>query len=263
MSNVRLVRRALRSVLVPLAATGLVVAACGDQDETAQSGVSGDVVVFAAASLTDSFTEIGEAFMAAHPDADVTLSFAASSDLVAQLNEGAPADVFASADQNNMTKLTDAAGDAGAPQIFVKNSLQVAVEAGNPLGITGVADLADSDLILVTTDPEVPIGAYSQEVFANAGVTVTPDSLEENVRAVLDKVALGEADAGVVYATDVLAVGDTVTGVEIPADVNVTPEYPIVATAAAPNPDCAATFVEFVLGVAGQEILQRYGFLAP
>ncbi|MET0458401.1 MAG: molybdate ABC transporter substrate-binding protein, partial [Ilumatobacteraceae bacterium] len=225
--------------------------------------VAGDITVFAAASLTGSFTEIGAAFTVEHPDANVVFNFAGSSDLVAQINEGAPADVFASADQNNMTTLTDAAGNAGDPVVFARNSLEIAVEPGNPNGITGVADLANPDLVIVTTAPEVPIGKYTQEVFTNAGVTVTPASFEADVKAVLNKVVLGEADAGVVYSTDVEAAGDAVTGVEIPADINVTPEYPIVATAAAPNAPGAAAFTEFVLGEAGQKILQSYGFSAP
>lgn len=232
-------------------------------ETTAAGGVSGDVTVFAAASLTESFTEIGEAFMVENPDAEVVLNFAASSDLVTQITEGAPADVFASADLNNMTKLTDAALISGEPQVFALNTLAIAVAPGNPLGVTGVADLANPDLIIVTTAPEVPIGAYTQEVFTNAGVTVTPASLEENVRAVLEKVVLGEADAGVVYATDVTAAGDTVEGVEIPDDINITAEYPIGATAEAPNADGAAAFIEFVLSDAGQKILQSYGFLSP
>lgn len=267
----------LRSVLVRLAASGLFVAACGDDDDTAASTaaavaattgepmaeVTGDITVFTAASLTDAFTEVGEAFMAEHADAEVVFNFGASSALVTQVNEGAPADVFASADLNQMMNLVDAGGNAGEPSVFVTNSLQIVVEPDNPLGITGLADLENPELIVVATDPEVPIGAYSEEVFANAGVTVELASFEEDVRAVLNKVVLGEADAGVVYATDVISAGDTAAGVEIPADVNVTPEYPIVATAEAPNPDGAAAFVDFVLSDAGQAILQRYGFLSP
>ena len=257
--------RSIRTLLVPLAAFGLATTACGGGDDDASAGdseITGDVTVFAAASLTESFTEIGDAFGAEHPDA-VTFNFASSSDLVAQILEGAPADVFASADQNNMAKLTDASGASGEPLVFATNSLQIAVEPGNPLDITGVADLQNPDLVIVTCDPDVPIGRYSQEVFANAGVSVTPDSYEEDVKAVLNKVVLGEADAGVVYTTDVSAAGDAVTGVEIPADVTVAPEYPISVTAAAPNPAGAAAFVEFFRSDAGQAILQRLGFSAP
>ena len=217
------------------------------------------MTVFAAASLTDAFTEIGDAFTSANPDVDVTFNFAASSELVTQINEGAPADVFASADQANMAKLAD----AGEPQVFATNVLEIAVAPGNPLGIDSVADLADADLIVVTCALEVPCGTYAAEVFTNAGVDVTPKSYEENVRAVLNKVVLGEADAGIVYATDVRAAEGDADGVEIPADVNVVAEYPIVAVPTAGNADAAGAFVDFVLGDAGQETLASYGFTAP
>src|SRR5688572_15741237 len=161
------------------------VAACGDDDGSRSTG---DVTVFAAASLTDAFAEIGEAFIAANPDTGLTLSFAASSELVTQIAEGAPADVFASADQDNMTKLTDAGNNGSDPVVFVRNVLQIVVAPGNPLGITGMDDLANDDLIVVTCALEVPCGAYAQEIFTNARVTVRPDSYEENVRAVVSKV---------------------------------------------------------------------------
>ncbi len=250
---------AVRWTLTSLVAFALFAAACGDEDDAS----SGSVTVFAAASLTESFTEMGEVFMAEYTETEVTFNFASSSDLVTQINEGAPADVYASADLDNMTKLTDEGSSAGDPEVFVKNSLQIAVEPGNPLDIAALADLEDPDLIIVTCDPDVPIGAYTAEVFDNAAVTVEPDSFEEDVKAVANKVALGEADAGLVYATDVIAAGDTVEGVEIPADVNVTPEYPIAVTAAAPNPDGGVAFFEFVLSEAGRDILQQYGFSAP
>jgi molybdate transport system substrate-binding protein len=232
--------------------------------ETSAVPVDGDVTVFAAASLTDAFTEIGEAFIAVNPEADVTFNFASSSDLVNQINEGAPADVFASADQANMTKLVDEDGADGEPATFATNTLEIIVEAGNPQRITGLEDLADrSDLIVVSCAPEVPIGAYTEEVFQNAGVEVELDSLEENVRAVVEKVVSGEADAGVVYATDVTAAGDDAEGVEIPSDVNVVAEYPIAVAAEAPNPEAATAFQSFVLGQDGHEILAGYGFGAP
>lgn len=228
-----------------------------------EPGVSGAITVFAAASLTDAFDEIGTAFTAANPEASVTFNFAGSSDLVAQINQGAPADVFASADQNNMKKLTDVAGNEGEPEIFATNLLEIITAPGNPLGITGVADLANPDLIVVTCAAEVPCGTYSQEIFTKAGVTVTPDSFEENVRGVSSKVTLGEADAGLVYATDVLAAGDQAAGVEIPVDINVVAQYPIVATKVAAEPEVAAAFIEFVLGAEAQEILAGYGFTGP
>lgn len=218
------------------------------------------VTVFAAASLTDAFGELGDAFTAANPDAELVLSFASSSDLARQITEGAPADVFVSADLANMAKVTDAGAPVGEPVVFATNRAEIIVEPGNPLDIVEVADLADPELVLVVCAPEVPCGAYAEQVVANAGASVTPDSLEENVKAVVAKVTLGEADAGIVYATDVLAAGDRATGIEIPDDVNIVADYPIVAVS---DDAEAAAFVDFVLGPAGRTILSRYGFGAP
>jgi molybdate transport system substrate-binding protein len=258
-------RRTVRTLLSAVAILA-ILSACGDDDDDAASstGVSGDVTVFAAASLTDAFTEIGDAFMTANPDANVTFNFAASSELVTQINEGgAPADVFASADQNNMTKLTDAGNNGSDPVVFATNLLEIIVEPGNPKGITGVADLANDDLITVVCAAEVPCGKYAQQVFDNAGVTATPDSLEENVKGVVTKVTAGEADAGIVYKTDVIAAGDQADGVEIPADINVLAEYPIAVTKDAPNAEAAQAFIDFVLSQDGQAVLAGYGFLPP
>ena len=238
-----------------------LVPGCGDDDGADSSGA---VTVFAAASLTDAFTEIGDAFTTANPDAEVTFNFAASSELVTQINEGgAPADVFASADQNNMTKLTDAGNNGSDPVVFATNVLELIVEPDNPQGITGVADLANDDLITVVCAPEVPCGNYAQQLFDAAGVTVNPDSLEENVRAVVTKVTAGEADAGIVYKTDVTAAGDQADGVEISPDINVIAEYPIAVTEAASDPEAAQAFIDFVLGAQGQRVLDSYGFLPP
>jgi molybdate transport system substrate-binding protein len=248
----------LRTLAGTIVLVGLVTACGGGDDEV------GDVTVFAAASLTDAFTEIGDAFMVENPDAGVTFNFAASSELVTQITEGgAPADVFASADQNNMTKLTDAGANGSDPGIFATNLLEIIVAPGNPEGITGVESLADDDLITVVCAPEVPCGTYAQQIFDTAGVTVNPDSLEENVRAVVTKVTAGEADAGIVYRTDVTAAGDQADGVEIPADINVIAQYPIATTAEAPNPEGAQAFLDFVLSEQGQTILASYGFLPP
>ena len=244
-------------VIGPLA---LAAAACGS-DSSATDGTS--ITVFAAISLTDAFTEIGDAFSAANPDIDVTFSFAASSDLVAQITEGAPADVFASADLKNMTKLTDADGTSGAPVVFATNVSEIIVAPGNPLAIDGLDDLEDPDLIVVTCAPQVPCGAYTAEIFSNAGVTVTPDSLEENVKAVVTKVTLGEADAGIAYATDVIAAGDKASGVKIPADINVVADYPIAVTSRSADTGEARSFVDFVLSDVGRSILAGYGFNAP
>jgi molybdate transport system substrate-binding protein len=225
--------------------------------------VSGDLTVFAAASLTEAFTELGDAFEAANPDADVTFNFAASSELVTQIGEGAPADVFASADLSNMTKLTEAGDNASEPVVFTTNLAEIIVGQGNPTGITGLADLANEDLIVISCAPEVPCGRYAQQILDNAGVTVTFTSLEENVRAVVSKVTLGEADAGIVYVTDVIDAGDAAEGVEIPADVNVVAEYPIAVTTEAPNPEAAQAFIDVVLSEEGQAILASYGFVSP
>ena len=243
-----------------MVAVGLVAASCGSGDGGSDDSSGGNVTVFAAASLTAAFTELGDAFTAANPDVEVTFNFAGSSDLVAQISDGAPVDVFASADLANMSKLADAGLAAGEPATFATNTAEIVVEPGNPLDIAGVADLADSDLIVVLCAPEVPCGAYAEQVVANAGTTVTPSSYEENVKAVVTKVTLGEADAGIVYRTDVIAAGDAAQGVPIPDDINVVAEYPIALVADAPNAAGAQAFIDFVLGPAGQKILAAYGF---
>ena len=235
----------------------LLGASCGSDDSPS------DVTVFAAASLSDAFTEIGEAFTLEHPDVNLRFNFAASSELATQISEGAPADVFASADSDSMTTLTDAGDNAIDPVVFAANRAEIIVGPGNPQGISGVADLADQGLIVVLCAPEAPCGRYAAQVLENAAVSVTAKSFEENVKAVVAKVTLGEADAGIVYATDVLAAGEGADGVEIPAEINVVAEYPITVTRLAPNPDMARTFVEFVIGEHGQQILASYGFLAP
>ncbi len=255
-----------------LALFGLTAASCTDEGAVVDiaepaagpvASTSGEVVVFAAASLTEAFTELGDAFAETSADASVTFNFAASSELAAQVIEGAPADVYASADLASMARLVDAEATVGEPAVFAANLSQIVVAEGNPLGITGVEDLADGDLIVVTCAPQVPCGSYATQIFENAGVAIKPASFEENVKAVVTKVTLGEADAGIAYATDVNAAGDAASGVEIPADLNVVAEYPIVLTTEAPNPDGARAFIDFVLSDAGQAILAGYGFTSP
>ncbi len=219
--------------------------------------------MFAAASLTESFTQLGEAFEDANPDASVTFSFDGSSTLVQQLIEGAPADVFASADPNNMGKLVDAGLNASDPVVFATNRLAIIVAPGNPLGITGVADLADTDIVTVVCAPEVPCGSYADQVFTAAGVEVTPASLEENVRGVVTKITQGEADAGIVYVTDVTAAGDAADMVEIPENINVIAHYPVAAAADSGEHGLSAAFIEFLFGPDGQAILAEHGFGAP
>jgi molybdate transport system substrate-binding protein len=260
--SIRVITRAI-PVALPALALGLAVTACGSDGSDGSSGASTDVTVFAASSLTAAFTEIGEAFTADNPDVDVTFNFAASSELVAQIGQGAPADVFASADLDTMARLTDAGDTGSEPVVFTTNLAEIIVASGNPEGIAAVADLADEDLVVVQCAPEVPCGAYAARIFENAGVTVTPKSLEENVKAVVTKVTLGEADAGIVYATDVIAAGDDAEGVEVPADLNVVAEYPIALAAEAPNAEGGEAFIDFVTGEQGQAILESYGFVAP
>ena len=245
-----------------LAAT-LVACSADSPDRSKAAAVSGEVVVFAASSLTEAFTEMAEAFAVANPDAHITLNFAGSGDLVTQIGEGAPADIFVAADDANMEKLVEAGESAGEPMIIARNTFQIIVGPGNPRGIDGVADLAGSDLIVVLCADTVPCGKGAAEVLSNAGVTVRPASLEDKVKSVVTKVTAGEADAGIVFVTDVTAAGDTATGIDIPADVNVISNYPIVLTKQAANATTAQAFIEFVAGEAGQAILAKHGFLAP
>jgi molybdate transport system substrate-binding protein len=230
---------------------------------TTAAKASGKIQVLAAASLTAAFTEIGTAFTAANPDAKATFVFQGSNDLVTTITQGGPADVFASADQANMKKVTDAALNVGEPEIFATNLLAIMVAPGNPKGIKGVADLANADLAVITCDPAVPCGAYAQQIFTAAGVSVTPKSLEENVKGVVTKMEAGEGDAGIVYATDVQASGDKTDGVEIPKEINVIAQYPIVTVKQTTNPATAQAFIDFVLSDSGQQILAKYGFTGP
>jgi molybdate transport system substrate-binding protein len=235
----------------------LLLPGCGsDTPDT-----SAELTILAASSLTEAFTALDQEYSAANPDADLTFTYASSSDLARQIIEGVPAGVYASADLGNMTKVTDAGLVDGDPVVFATNRAEIIVTPGNPLGIAGVEDLASDDLVVVVCAPEVPCGTYADEVFDNAGVEVTADSFEENVKAVVTKVTLGEADAGIVYATDVIAAGPAATGVMIPDDINVVAEYPIATIG--DTGSAAQDFVDFVLSPKGQAILAGFGFGAP
>jgi molybdate transport system substrate-binding protein len=250
----------------------LMLAACGDDDdgesasatETPAEGAAleGDITVFAAASLTDAFDEVGTAFEDANPEVSVELNYGASSALREQILAGAPADVFASANTSNMDQVVEA-GAAADPQDFVTNQLQIVVPAGNPGGVTDLADFANADLLLGLCAEEVPCGEFGREALANAQVTPSVDTNEPDVRALLTKVEAGELDAGIVYVTDVMAAGDAVEGLDIPADENVIATYPLAALSDADNAEVADAFVEFVLSDDGQEILTSYGFGSP
>jgi molybdate transport system substrate-binding protein len=241
------------------AETPTTVAAETNTTAAPEPALEGTITVFAAASLTDTFAEVGTAFEAANPGVTVEFNFAGSSALREQIISGAPADVFASANNSNMDQVVDA-GLAADPQPFVENQLQIAVPTGNPAGITGLADFANGDLLIGLCAEEVPCGQFGREALANAGVTPAIDTNEPDVRSLLTKVEAGELDAGIVYRTDVLSAGDAVEGIDIPADQNVTATYPVVALTGSANGDAAAAFVAFVLSDEGQAILAGYGF---
>lgn len=252
-----------RSFLLALAPVLALACSGHDLEPDTSDRAHGEVTVFAAASLTDAFTALGAAFESTNPGVSVTFNFAASSELVTQIIEGAPADVFAAADTTTMGSLAEAGGAAAEPVVFTTNRAEIIVAAGNPLSISSVADLSEPGLVVIGCAPEVPCGRYGKTILERAGVAVTFKSLEENVRAVVAKVTLGEADAGIVYTTDVIAAGDAVTGVVIPDDLNVIAEYPIVVTKSAPNSATARAFMDFVLSPRGQEILISFGFRSP
>lgn len=218
------------------------------------------LTVFAAASLTSTFTELGKQFEAGHSGVKVRFSFGGSADLVSQIEGGAPADVFASADTTTMARL---GSTAVHPEDFASNTLEIAVPAGNPAHVTGLADLAKPLLKLVICAPEVPCGSATQKVAASANITLTPVSEEQSVTDVLGKVESGEADAGLVYVTDVKAAGDKVEGVTFPESRSAVNVYPISSLDDSPHQALAHEFVEFVLGSAGQRVLAAAGFGAP
>jgi molybdate transport system substrate-binding protein len=243
-----------------LAAAALGLAACGGGGSGGSGGQSpAEIKVFAAASLTAAFTELGRRYTAAQ-GTKVTFNFAGSQALATQIGQGAPADVFASADLDNMAKVKDL---VATPQSFASNRLAIVVEQGNPRGIRTLDDLAGGDVKVVLAAREVPAGRYAKQVLDRAGVKVTPVSQEDNVKAVVAKVSLGEADAGIVYATDVAAGGARVEGVDIPREQNVVATYPIATVKAGKAQDAAQAFMDLVLSGQGQQVLHRYGFLPP
>ena len=263
---------------VALAATAaLALAGCGSNDTPASSGttgastpstpsapkVTGNLTVFAAASLTESFSQIGKDFEAANPGAKVKFNFAGSSALAQQINQGAPADVFASAAPTNMKQVTDTGAITASPVTFVRNKLEIAVPAGNPGKITGLADFAKADLKIALCAEQVPCGAAAKKVFDTAGIKAAPDTLEQDVKAVLSKVSLGEVDAALVYKTDVKAAGSKVEGMEFAEADKAVNDYPIAVCAKAPNATGAKAFVDYVLSDKGRAVLSAAGFDGP
>jgi molybdate transport system substrate-binding protein len=234
----------------------------GSSPSTSSGAVSGTVTVFAAASLTGTFTTLGKQFEAAHPGTTVRFNFGASSSLAENINQGAPADVFASASPKNMQQVVDAGGAADS-KTFADNIMQIAVPPDNPGTVTQLSDLAKPEVKVALCQPQVPCGTVAAQVFKNANITVKPVTEGADVKAVLTTVQLGEVDAGVVYKTDVQAAGTKVKGIEIPADQNASTSYPIAALAEAPNAAGAAAFVDYVLSDDGEKVLAQAGFAAP
>jgi len=265
------------STVVALSWAALLLAACGSTNtpeavaasagpsgpsSARQQSPTGAVNVFAAASLKEAFTKIGAQFEAAHPGTRVVFSFGPSSGLAMQITSGAPADVFASASATNMDQLVKT-GDASGSATFARNVMQIAVPAANPSGITGVADLARAGVKVALCQPAVPCGTVASMVFANARITVTPVTQEVDVKGVLTKVSLGEVDAGVVYVTDVKTAGGKVKGIEIPADLNASADYPIATLTRAANAAGARAFTDYVLSPSGAGVLAEGGFARP
>lgn len=236
----------------------------GTSGTASGTNLSGDLQIYAAASLKNSFTDIITAFNKGYPDVNMLPPvYDGSSTLVTQILEGAPVDVFASADEDNMKKITDEGYEASDPTLFASNDITIAVEKGNPKGITGIQDLTKSGISVVVCAPEVPCGAATQRLFTKENVSITPVSEEQNVTSVATKVANGDADAGLIYQTDVEASDGALEAVDTPVSSDITNYYPITVLKASTNPEAAKAFVDFVLSDQGQEILKGYGFGQP
>ena len=238
------------------------LAACGSGDSGASGSEDSTLTVFAASSLKDAFTDLGERFESEHDGVEVVFSFAGSSDLVAQVQQGADADVLASADEATMDKLT--ADDlVGEPSLFATNTLQVAVPPDNPAGVRSLQDLTRTGTKLVICAPQVPCGSAAVKLEEAAGVDLQPVSEEQSVTDVLNKVISGEADAGLVYVTDVRAAGDQVDGIELDESGTVVNRYPIATVADSDQADLAQEFLDLVTGAEGRQVLADAGFGRP
>nr|WSZ14014.1 molybdate ABC transporter substrate-binding protein [Streptomyces canus] len=252
----------------------LSLGACSSSDSGSSSTTSGSsgstsdkltgtVTVFAAASLQESFTTLGKQFERAHPGTKVTFSFGGSDSLAASITGGAPADVFASASPKTMKIVTDAGDASGTPATFVRNQLEIATLPGNPDKVASLKDLTNPALKVVLCDKEVPCGAAAQKALDASGLKLTPVSYEQDVKAALTKVELKEADAAVVYKTDVHAAGDKVGGVEFPESADAVNDYPITLLKDAQHTDTAKAFIALVRSAEGQKVLTEAGFLKP
>ena len=247
--------------------------ACGSSSKSSSSSsgttassakVTGSIVVSAAASLNKAFTQIGKDFEAAHPGTSVKFNFDSSATLVTQIKSGAPADVFASADTTNMDKLSSANLLAGTPQVFAKNALEIATKPGNPKNVKTLSDLETVGVVALCA-VSAPCGKYAEQALQKANVTIPPGNITrgQNATATVGMVSQGDANAGIIYVTDVEGAGSSVTGVSIPADQNEIASYPIATLKNAANATTSDAFVQYVLSPAGQKTLQSYGFMAP
>jgi molybdate transport system substrate-binding protein len=259
----------VRTRALAAAALALLLTGCGGSGSTAPAPSSAPAApartlnVFAAASLNETFTALGRQFETDNPGVAVRFNFAGSSDLAQQIVNGAPADVFAAASDATMTTVVDGGAVAGEPVVFARNMLQIATAPGNPKGVATFADLARPELKVVVCAPQVPCGAAATKIEQASGVTLNPVSEEPDVKSTLGKVTSGDADAGLVYVTDVTAAGDAVQGVSFPEAAQATTNYPIVVTADAPEPQLAASFQQLVTGEAGRKALEAAGFAGP
>jgi molybdate transport system substrate-binding protein len=245
-----------------------LISGCGSSNQAPASSsttasAGGKIIVAAAASLNKSFTDIGEQFKTENPGASVEFSFAGSSDLVTQLTQGAPADVFASADTKNMDKAAQAGLLAGDPVNFASNTLTIAVAPANPKKIASFKDLTQAGLNVVVCAPQVPCGSATQKVEKATGVKLNPVSEESSVSDVLNKVTTGQADAGLVYVTDAIGAGDKVASVAFPEAAGAVNTYPIAVLKESKNPQLARKFVDLVTGASGQKVLSAAGFAKP
>lgn len=261
----------MKKVLATLAGVALLVTGCSSasSNSAGTSGSSGGapqqatLTVFAAASLTESFDALKTEFEQAHPGVTVKYSFGGSSTLVQQINNGAKADIFASADQANMDKAVQAGSIDGQPTIFATNKLTIATAPGNPKGIKNFADLANPALKVVVCAQQVPCGSATEKVEQSTGVTLKPVSEEEDVKQVLTKVESGDADAGLVYVTDANTAQGKVAEVDFPDASKAINNYPIAVVKGAPQTQLAKEFEQFVLAAQGQAELTKVGFGTP
>lgn len=266
------VRKVTTRWAVVLVTAGLGAAGCGSSsgskgspDNTSSaSDATGTVTVSAAASLTEAFTEIGADFRKANPGATVTFNFGSSGTLATQIQQGAPADTFAAADLDTMTKLVSAGLVQGTPVVFARNRLAIVTKPGNPEHVRSLADLANLGVVSLCAET-VPCGKYAAQILQAAGVTIREGSITrgQDVKTTLGAVTTGDADAAVVYVTDGKTAGNAVSTVSIPDAQNAIAVYPIATLKATRNADGSQAFISYVMSSRGQATLRSFGFLPP